>query len=82
MKIISKGVDGDGDSLAGVAAWDGALRLHGWHVSRVDWISRDMPGQNTNARAWEDIADTPWCPECRCSRTHARSDGGTTTRLR
>ena len=54
----SKGIDGTGVGLEGVAAFEGADRLHAEQLSLVALMSSVRPSQNTIALARDSIADT------------------------
>ena len=56
------GKTGTEDDVGGEQGWEGVIRLHVGHLSRIDDL-RVILGQKNERLAWEHIWDVPWWAE-------------------
>ncbi len=73
--------NGYSDKVGGVggsAACDGAILLQWEQLALVALMSFVMPGQKTDASAFDVMADVPWWAACRADRHEGRREGGMT----
>ena len=69
---------GGGGGVGGRAACEGAILLQIEQSERVAWMSAVMPGQKTEASAFDVMDDVPWWAACRAERQEGRRALGMT----